>query len=403
MNESVVFIGIDTGTTNIKASLYNGSLNEIGVTSRDVTIYVPEDSASEINMIELWEILCDVLKQLKANSDADLWKNLKGIGITGQGDGFWPIDAQGKPVRNAILWNDNRSKELGIELIPGLEDVLRRECANDIYPGSQPALQKWLKINEPENYSKVKYSLHCKDWLNFKLTGRAVSEYSDITCSSGMNIKTLTYIPEIYKLLDIEEILTTMPVPVEPFDIIGNVTNEAAKATGLPEGLPVIAGSIDCCANYAGTDFFSKGEGCTIIGTALINGVCLGFDEINPSDLRGLLLYHVVKGRYIKIMHTMNGTSSVDYMKNLLCPNEDYDKVLAEIERIPIGSKGLMFHPYLNGERAPFKNPFAFSSIFGIQKDHSRYELMRAAYEGLTLSFYDCYRDVSDIKTMYLA
>jgi sugar (pentulose or hexulose) kinase len=229
-----------------------------------------------------------------------------------------------------------------------------------------------------------------------------VSDYSDITCSSGMNMKNLAYIPELYRLLDIEEALVTMPQGVEPADIIGTVSPNAAEATGLPEGISVIAGSIDCCAVSAGTDFYGKGEGCAIIGTALINEVCIDKEGINPDDLRGHLLYHVVKGRYIKMMGTKSGTATVDYFKNLLCPDIDMKTLDAEVEKIPIGSNGLVMHPYIYGERAPFKNPFSFGSIFGIRSDHTRYELMRAAYEGIAMSFYDSYQNLPKIDMLYL-
>jgi sugar (pentulose or hexulose) kinase len=398
----VFFIGIDAGTTKIKASLYNQELVEIGAASRDVQVHNPGKGMSEIDMPDLWDSLCVILRELKAGR-AEAWPNLRGVGISGQGDGLWPINSAGEPARRrAIIWNDTRSKDLNIESIDGLDELLRGECANAIYTGSMPALQKWLKLNERETYDSIAVSLHCKDWLNFKLTGRAVSDFSDITCSSGMNIKNLNYIPELYRLLDIEEALETMPQGVEPTDIIGTVSPVAAEATGLPEGLDVIAGSIDCCAVSAGTDFYGKGEGCTIIGTALINEVCIDKDGINPDDLRGYLLYHVVKGRYIKMMGTKSGTATVDYFKHLLCPDIDMKTLDAEIERIPIGSNGLLIHPYIYGERAPFKNPFSFGSVFGIRSDHTRYELMRAAYEGLAMTFLDSYQNLPKIDSLYL-
>ena len=402
MKPDAVFIGVDAGTTKIKASIYDLKLREIGSAEKDVMIYSPTSGASEIDMDELWGDFCEVLANLKLSCN-QVWDKIAGIGISGQGDGLWPIGKDGRPVRCAMLWNDTRSKELLIENISGLEDLLKRECANTIFAGSMPALQKWLKRNEPDTYKAIGTSLHCKDWLNYNLTDQIVSDYSDITCSSGMNMKTLAYVPEIFELLDIKEALDTMPKAVEPTDVIGEVTEQAAAATGLPRGIPVIAGCLDCCAASVGADFYSAGEAFTIIGTAMINEVCLSYDEINPKDLRGLLLYHVVKGRYIKIMNTANGASSIDAIKNLLCPGEAFDDMFEKLDSVPIGSNGVMFHPYLYGERAPFKNPFAFASFFGMRSHHTRYDLMRAAYEGLAMSFYDCYQDVKGIKTLYLS
>jgi sugar (pentulose or hexulose) kinase len=402
MNKGVFFIGIDAGTTNIKASLYGEDLTEIAAVSSDIKVYNSGKGASEVDMLELWGKLCLILRELKAKQGGQWW-NVAGLGISGQGDGLWAITAKGEPVRRAMLWNDTRSKDLGIENISGLEELLRRECCNNIYTGSAPALQKWLKINEPENYRKIHASLHCKDWLNYKLTGVVSSDYSDVTCSSGMNMKSLRYVPEVFDFLDVGESLDTMPKAVGPSDIIGTISAEAAEVTGLPKGTKVLAGCIDCCSVSAGTDFFDPGSACTIIGTALINEVCIGFDEINPDDLRGLLLYHVVKGRYIKMMAAANGTSCVDYMKDLVCPGEGFKTLDAEAAKFPVGSNGLLFLPYLFGERAPFKNPYAFGSLFGIRSDHSRFEHMRAVYEGLAMLFVDSYQGIPGIKTMYLS
>lgn len=402
MGNNAIFLGIDAGTTKIKASLFNSNLDEIGTMSEELKIYSPSEGASEIDMQELWNNLCNITNKLRL-AYGDVWNNIAGAGISGQGDGLWPLNSEGQPVCRAMIWNDTRSKVLNIDGIKGLEELLKQECANNIYPGSMPALQKWLKINRPEDYESINTSLHCKDWLNYKLTGVITSEYSDITCSSGMNIKTLHYIPELYELLDIKEMLSTMPKPVQPYEIIGKITKEASAECGIPVGIPVIAGCLDCCASSVGANFYKKSQACSVVGTAMINEVSLGYDEINPEDLRGLLLYHVVKGRYIKIMNTASGSSSVDYLKKMICPDDDYDKLFSEISKLPIGSEGVLFHPYLFGERAPFKNPYAFASIFGMRSNHTKYHLMRAAYEGLAMMFFDCYIGIPDIDVILLS
>jgi sugar (pentulose or hexulose) kinase len=399
---SELFVGIDAGTTRIKASLYDGSLHELASAARDVTVYTPGGGASEIDMLTLWGKLCQILQELKA-ADPARWRDVKGVGISAQGDGLWAVNAKGEPVRpHALIWNDTRTRGMNVGATPGLEALLKNECANMVYTGSQPALQKWLKIYEPDSYKSIKYSFHCKDWLNFKLSGVAASDYSDICCSSGMNIRTFSYIPEIYKILDIEEMLGTMPKPGPSAGIRGQVSAGAAEETGLAKGTPILGGCIDCDAVAAGTDFFSAGDACTIVGTALICEICQGFDDINADDLRGFLIPHVVKGNFIKMMATNNGTSNMDYMKNLLCPNEDFDALDAAMDQVPIGSKGLVFHPYLYGERSPFANPFAFASLFGLRSDHTAHELMRAAYEGMAMTYCDCYKGLKP-RTMYLS
>ncbi len=397
-----VFLGIDAGTTKIKLSLFDLSMKEICAYGKKTTIYTPYPGASEIDMDELWNDFCFCTQKLKSQAP-DVWKRIVGVGISGQGDGLWPLDAENRPARRALLWNDSRSKILNLDSTPGLNDLLSREYANTIFAGSMPALQKYLKQTEPEVYAKIQTSLHCKDWLNFKLTGRIVSDYSDITCSSGMNMKTKRYIPELYTILDIPEALATMPEAVNPMDIIGTISKEAEDACEIMAGTPVMAGCLDCCAVSAGTSFFTSDRACTIIGTSMINEVVQTIEQVDPFDLRGLLLYHVVPGKFIKIMNTAGGSSSTDVIKNMLFPDEPFDELFGELDRIPIGSNGVTFHPYLFGERAPFKNPYAFASFFGMRNHNTKYDLMRAAYEGLAMSFIDCYQGKNGFDTMYLS
>jgi len=400
--QDAVFLGIDAGTTNIKLSMFDLSMNEIDSCGKKTTIYNSCPGASEIDMNELWDDLCVCTQKLKSQQP-EAWAKIAGVGISGQGDGLWPLDQDNRPARRALLWNDSRSKILNLDATPGLSELLSREYANTIFAGSMPALQKYLKVTEPETYAKIRTSLHCKDWLNFKLTGRVVSDYSDITCSSGMNMKTKQYIPELYQLLDIPEALETMPEAVDPTDIIGTISEQAAKDCGIAAGTPVMAGCLDCCAVSTGTGFFTPDRACTIIGTSMINEVIQTIEQVDPTDLRGLLLYHTVPGRFIKIMNTAGGSSCTDIIKNMLCPDESFDDLFEKLDRIPIGSNGVTFHPYLFGERAPFKNPYAFASFFGMRNHNTKYDLMRAAYEGLAMSFVDCYQGKNGFDTMYLS
>ena len=402
MSRDSIYMGIDAGTTKLKLMLYNQDMQEIGSSSRDTVIYMPENGASEIDMNELWRALCDASLELKERFPREM-AALRCLGISGQGDGLWPLDANGAPVRRAILWNDTRSKEMDIDAIPGFHALLRRECMNMVFAGSMPGIQKWLKAKHPDDYGRIAHSLHCKDWLNYCLTGRIVSEYSDITCSSGMNMKTLQYVPELFELLDIPEMLATMPEVVEPMDIIGEVSEAASRQTGIPQGVKVIAGCLDCCAASAGSDFYRDGEGCSVIGTSMINEICQTFDQIDADDLRGLLLYHVAPDRYIKIMNTAGGSSCADFVRNLVAPDVPFDALFEALEKVPIGSNGLIYHPYIFGERAPFKDPDASGAFLGLRNYHTRFDMMRAAYEGIALMFVDCFRAVNDVSVVYLS
>ena len=401
MQESV-YLGIDAGTTSLKLMLYSADMKEIGSASRDTVIYMPENGASEIDMDELWASLCDAAQEL-ARHYPEAVAALKCIGVTGQGDGLWPLNEHKRPACRAILWNDTRSKSAGVDDIEGLNGMLSRECMNTVFAGSMPGIQAWLKKFRPDTYHAIRHSLHCKDWINFCLTGRVVSDYSDVTCSSSMNMMSLQYVPEFFDLLDIPEMLPTMPEAVSPLAIIGTVSREAAQATGFPEGVQVMAGCLDCTAASVGTDFTRAGEGCSIIGTSMINEICLTRESIDPDDRRGLLLYHGVPEKYIKIMNTAGGASCADFVRKLLAPAMSFADLFAELDKIPIGSNGLIFHPYIYGERAPFKNPDASGAFLGLKSYHSRFDMLRAAYEGVAMMFVDCFHAFGGVKSVYLS
>ena len=398
-------MGVDAGTTKLKLMLYDSEMNVIGSASRDTVVYTPEPGASEIDMNELWNSFCSASLELKETYPEEM-SRLVGLGISGQGDGLWPLDQDFHPACRAILWSDFRSKEINIDSIPGISSLLSENCMNMVFAGSMPGIQKWLKVKFPEIYTRIRYSLHCKDWLNFCLTNRIVSDYTDITCSSGMSLKTKAYVPELYALLDIPEALSTMPPVAEPTEVIGEVTPDASRRTGIPAGVKVIAGCLDCCAASAGTGFYSSDEGCSVIGTAMINEVCKTPEKIDSGDLRGQLLYHVAPNRFIKIMNTAAGAACVDFVRNLLVPGMPFEELFAELEKIPVGSHGLIYHPYLFGERAPFKNPDASAAFIGLKNHHTKFDMLRAAYEGLAMMFVDCFRALiktEDLRLIYLS
>ena len=172
------FLGINAGTSRIKAALIDGEGNQIDIASMPVKVLFPFEGACEINMMELWNTMCKITRSF-SQRNPQIWNKLVGIGITGQGDGLWPVDSKGKPVRNALLWNDTRTKNLKISNRDDIDKICIKNFANPVYAGSPHILLKWLKEKEKENFKKISTILHCKDWLNFMLTGELVTDNSD--------------------------------------------------------------------------------------------------------------------------------------------------------------------------------------------------------------------------------
>ena len=386
----MLFIGIDAGTTCIKAAIVSEDGIYIDTFSEDVSLYTPSEDACELDMMKLWESLCHILRKLKENN-SEIWDEIKGIGIAGQGDGLWAIDTEGNPVRNAILWNDTRTKHLKLENRNEINKICINNNANPLYAGSNIHILRWVKENEPDNLKRIHKIFHCKDWLNFKLTGVVSSDYTDMT-TALMNLTSKEFSAEILEAMGLSEYLDKFVLPRASSEIIGSVTEQASHATGLNQGIPVIAGAIDVAAVAVGLGVIQVGDACIIAGTTLANQTIVKESDIDFS--RGLILSHILEDSYICIMPTLSGAATIDWVKKMLYPDISYEEIEKFINQVPIGSNGIIYHPYLQGERAPFINPFATGSFFGLKATHTKEDLMRAAFEGLVMSLYDCFESL---------
>jgi len=389
----VYFLGIDAGTSRIKAALIDGEGNQIDIISMPVKVLFPFDGACEINMMELWNTTCKITKSL-SQRNPKIWNKLVGIGITGQGDGLWPVDSKGKPVRNALLWNDTRTKNLKISNRDDIDKICLKNFANPVYAGSAHILLRWLKEKEKENFKKIATILHCKDWLNFMLTGELLTDYSDAS-TALLNIYKKKYVGEILEIMDLGECEKLFPVAVPSTTIIGNVKKIASDQTAIKEGIPVIAGAVDVAAVAFGAGIKQNGEACTIVGTTLCNEIVL--DKKYVDFKNGMIICYIVPEKYMNLMPTLNGTSTIDWIKNIFYPDLTFKQLENRLLKVPLGSRGIIYHPYIYGERAPFKNSFACGGFYGLKSAHNKIDMVNAAYEGLVFSLYDCYQSLPKI------
>ncbi|MBQ1579857.1 MAG: hypothetical protein IIZ86_01835, partial [Firmicutes bacterium] len=190
---------MDAGTTSIKAGLISMDGKFVDIQNVPAEVLMPFSGASEMNMDDVWEVAKKVILKLKANNEA-FWPEVIAVGLSAQGDGLWAIDDKGRPVRNAMLWNDTRTV-LDYE---ALNPTLLAKNTTAMFPGANIAELTWLKKNEPENYARIAWIFHCKDWINFKLTGQIGTDASDAS-TSLMNIYTKKYDEEILDWLGLPE------------------------------------------------------------------------------------------------------------------------------------------------------------------------------------------------------
>jgi sugar (pentulose or hexulose) kinase len=384
------FLAIDSGTSRMKAALIGQQNNLIDIVAADLTVLHPFDGASEADMDETWQKLVGLFHSL-AERNPESWTGIMGIGITGQGDGAWMIDHQGRPARNAVLWNDTRTKRTEIENKIELDRYCQAHCISPVFQGANYYILKWVKENEPEVFRNIKKAVHCKDWLNFKLTASLTTDYSD-TSTSMLNGPAMSYDFHLLHFLGLDGLDHLFAPNHYSDEVAGMVSPEAARITGLEAGLPVITGSIDVAGVAAGAGAVEAGDTIAIIGTTCCVTMVLEKSQLDYSDTRGSILCHQVRDRYLRLMAMSNGTASLDWVRNTVMPGVSFAAIEKEISAIATGSEGVIFQPYLYGERAPFRNPSACGAFLGITARHTPAHLMRAAYEGLALALYHCYQ-----------
>lgn len=383
------FLVMDAGTTSIKAGLISMDGKFVDIQNVPAEVLMPFSGASEMNMDDVWEVAKKVILKLKANNEA-LWQEVIAVGLSAQGDGLWAIDDKGKPVRNAMLWNDTRT----VLDYDALNPTLLARNTTAMFPGANIAELTWLKKNEPENYARIAWIFHCKDWINFKLTGQIGTDASDAS-TSLMNIYTKKYDEEILDRLGLSELKGKFAPIYTSDEIIGTIYPDAAEELGLRVGTPVIAGCLDVLAIATGCGLMKGGQRGSIIGTTLANYVVMDEETARGCiATNGSILCHTKKDTYIRLMAATAGASAMDWMRKNILEGEGFAKTDEELAKIPIGADGVMSTPYINGERAPFKLSSASAGFYGIRAHHTKYHLAKASFESVAMAMADCYANL---------
>jgi sugar (pentulose or hexulose) kinase len=276
--------------------------------------------------------------------------------------------------------------------LPELKEADAKCSARNVTPnfaGGNTLILRWLKEREPENYDRIAHVLHCKDYINYKLTGQIATEASDAS-TAMIDIFEKAYVHEGLIDLGISDAYAKMPPVLSSKNITGTLSLPTAEATGLSAGIPVIAGAIDVIAVCYGAGASKVKDACIILGTTLANGVVIDESQAKVPYELGSILCHIPDNTYLRLMSTLNGTASIKWAKDLYMPGQSYAQIEDQIRDFEPGQTGIIFHPYLYGERAPVKNSFACGSFIGLRHEHGAKEMVRAVYEGIVLSVLDC-------------
>jgi xylulokinase len=380
------FIGIDTSTTATKALLIDERGQVLGVASSEYPYDMPQPLWSEQDPALWWHGTSESIRQVISDTRIDPGQ-IQGIGLTGQMHGLVLLDENGNVLRPAILWNDQRT---------GLQcDEIRRKLGrerliqitgNDALTGFTAPKILWVQENEPEIWKQARHILLPKDYVRYKLTGSFAIDKADGAGTILFELAKRDWSPEMLAALEIP--LEYLPPTYEGTDITGRLSPEAVKDLGLPGGIPVVGGGGDQAASAVGTGAVRPGVVSLSLGTS---GVVFATTDGPVIEPQGRLhaFCHSVPGRWHLMGVMLSAAGSLRWHRDTFVPNMEYGKLLEDAARIPAGSDGLLFLPYLSGERTPHPDPLARGAFVGLTVRHGLAHLTRAVLEGVSFGLRD--------------
>ncbi|HAN43974.1 MAG TPA: xylulokinase [Ruminococcaceae bacterium] len=392
-----LLLGIDIGTSGTKAALFDENGNTVQSAKAEYPMYQPQNGWAEQNPLDWWEAVVKTISEVIKKSNIDS-TSIKGIGLSGQMHGLVMLDADGNPLYNSIIWCDQRTgRECEqITRLVGAERLIEI-TANPALTGFTASKIMWMKNNHPEIYKKCAHILLPKDYIRYKLTGVFATDVSDASGMGLLDVPNRCWSDEVLKKLEIDKNL--LAKVYESPDVTGEITEQAAKLTGLAKGTIVVGSAGDNAAGAVGTGVVADGKAFTTIGTS---GVVFAHTSKLSIDKQGRV--HTFCCAVPNAWHVMGVTQgaglSLKWFRDNFCDDVVSSSKLSGLDaycimdnaakNIPIGAEKLIYLPYLMGERTPHLNPDARGVFFGISAKHTKAHFIRAIMEGVTYSLCDC-------------
>ena len=412
-----LILGLDAGTSVVKAALFDRGGGELAVVRRPTPLYSPHPTWSETSMEATWAMAVEAIRALLASGIEGKPLDparIAAVGLTGNMVGAWLIDEQGEPVRAAILWNDGRAQELIDRLTvahSGFMQTIFRTSGSVMQQGCTLPVLRWLAEHEPNALDRAATVLCCKDWIAYKLTGSRQVDPTEASVMPG-SAAGRGYSEEMIDLFGLRPWRHLFPLVRPSQATAGELHSEAAQATGLPAGTPVVVGAGDVPASAIGLGAVEPGVACTLLGTNILNCLVTASPIYEPYDVG--VMFCLPERRWLRAMINVSGTTSMDWFVAQFCAEEVaasrgvQSDLFARLEVLAqassTGANGAVYLPYLSlqGITAPFWEPSARAEFFGLSDRTTRADLLRALYEGIALSIRDGYavlpQAVSEIR-----
>lgn len=375
-----MYVGIDVGTSVVKAAAFDGEGRQLAVESRPVELSL-RGGFVEQDMDEVYDAVVDVLGRLTGRVP----EPVELAGLTGQGDGVWLVDKEGRPVRSALSWMDGRAHELLDQwLADGTFETVFRRTGGAMFPGSPGPLLAWLDRYDPKALDAAAAAVYCKDMVFQRLTG-AAGATTDVSDASMpfLDPRSRTYDNRVVELLGLTRRRRLLPPIGDP------IATGAARGDGLPSGTRLSNGPYDLPACALGAGVTSPGDGLLIVGTCLAALVATTELDLG-GEPAGLYISTDRPGHRLRAMPAMVGTAALDWV--LSTTGVTHAEVDALLASTPPGAHGVRVLPYFapSGERAPFVEPHLRAELSGVSLETSKADLIRATCEGIGYAARHC-------------
>jgi xylulokinase len=383
----------DLGTSGNKSTLYKPDGKLVASATCAYPTNYSNGNWAEQNPQDWWRAVCLSTRQLLERSDVNP-ADIAVVALSGQMQGCTPVDGKGNALHPSMLYCDQRSTAQATQILSRIDpEHFYRIVGHRVSASYTLEKLMWIRDHEPEIYARTSRTLCAKDYINYWLTGRMVTDFSDASGTNAFDLNTSCWSDEIIELAGVERAL--FPEAMESSAILGAVNARAAKETGLLEGTPVAVGGGDGSCAAVGVGCIRPGMVYNCLGSTSWIGLTVRKPIVDPM-MRTMNWAHCVPG-YLHSCGTMQTAGATQkWLKETLCTLEEqeaertgrnaYEIMDEAIDRVPAGAHGVLFLPYLLGERTPWWNPSARGAFIGMSMATRREDLMRAALEGVSMN-----------------
>ncbi len=392
MSATDLVLGLDVSTSGTKALLIDRGGAVVGSAAASYDFETSRPLWAEQDPSLWWDAVRQTIARVLHDTGVDAG-DIAAVGPAGQMHGLVLLDDQGEPVRPAILWNDGRT----IAECDAIRRIVGRERFISI-TGNEPLTSftagklLWVRDHEPEAWSRARHLLLPKDYVRYKLSGELAVDVSDGAGTVLFDLRARTWSADVVEALGLDAAM--LPRTVEGPEVVGLVTSDAAAATGLRAGIPVVGGAGDQAGNAIGVGAVAPGVGAMSVGTSGVVFVPTAAPAIEPDGLLAAFC-HAVPGTWHLMGVTMSAAGSLKWLRDELAPDKTWDELTALAEPIAPGSEGLVFLPYLTGERTPYPDPLARGAFVGLTLRHGLGHMVRAVLEGVAFGLRDVFELVN--------